>query len=212
MIYEENLEETRLIEPPKKQIFRLQIPYTLRFALVWTIFFAIIGIAIQFYQTVNPVFKEVIKDFFTINYNDWFRSFGSFANPVEYESRTEIFYVIKQWYYFFYTGGLIALLWGILSWLINLEIVFKRKSKYEKLKEEAAKQKEQLAHNLRINELLVEGRKMLAESNIQEAKASYNEIRQIYEPGHDKDGKLKQEVLSFYNEILEEEKNLANPA
>jgi hypothetical protein len=39
--------QNKYIEAPKKQLFRMQIPYSLRFGLIWTLFFVIIGIVIQ---------------------------------------------------------------------------------------------------------------------------------------------------------------------
>lgn len=111
------------IEAPKKQLFRIQIPSALRFAVIWTIFFAVIGIAIQSIRYDYFVFGE----FFTSNFAEWFRSFGTFTDAIIFPTGMDIVYaLLRDWYYFFYTGGLISLLWGIVSLIIHGEIVFKR--------------------------------------------------------------------------------------
>jgi len=113
-------------ELPRKTILRLGIPYGLRFSIIWTLFFIIIGVVIQSIQANSFVFK----DFFISNYVNWFKSFGSFVNFQEYASVMDLFKSIMiKWYYFFYTGGLIALIWGLLDWIINSEIIFTRKKK-----------------------------------------------------------------------------------
>jgi hypothetical protein len=117
----------QFVEAPKKQLFRLQIPYLLRFAIIWTAFFIIAGVAIQYFQATDPVFMTVFQDFFLKNYGAWFKSFGSFADVTVYATTTDfVFSLLGHWYYFFYTGGLLSLIWGILSWIINWEFVVKK--------------------------------------------------------------------------------------
>ena len=111
---------------PRKEVFRLQIPYNLRYALGWSIFFALIGIVIQSIQAGAFVFK----DFFIGNYADWFRSFGTFTSTRAYNTPLDLIYAIMgEWYYFLYTGGLISILWTLIKGLINSEISFTAKQK-----------------------------------------------------------------------------------
>jgi hypothetical protein len=117
-------QEAFLGEDKKETVLRLGIPRGLRFSIIWTLFFIIIGIVIQSIQTSSFVFK----DFFISNYVSWFKSFGNFVNFQEYASTIAFFKsIFGGWYYFFYTGGLIALLWGLLEWIINFQIMFTRK-------------------------------------------------------------------------------------
>jgi len=119
-------QETFLGEDKKETVLRLEIPSALRFSIIWTLFFIILGIIIQSIQANSFVFK----DFFISNYVVWFKSFGSFVNFQEYVSSMAFFKsIVISWYYFFYTGGLISLLWGLLDWIINSEILFTRKKK-----------------------------------------------------------------------------------
>lgn len=116
--------EGTFIEAPKKQFFRLQVPYSLRFAIVWTLFFIIIGIIIQSIKANIFIFK----DFFIENYFQWFRDFGAFTDIVIYPDVNSIIVaILEKWYYFFYTGGLLSLIWGILSWIIHFEMVVKKR-------------------------------------------------------------------------------------
>lgn len=204
-----------LIEPPKKQIFRLQLPYVLRFAIIWTLFFSIIGIAIQYFQkitpTATPAFLDVFNGFFTTEYAAWFKNFGSFADVTLYPSAMDFIYsLLGHWYYFFFTGGVIALIWGLLSWIINFELVVKKKTKYEKIKEDAARQREFLAHRVKISDLLLEGKNLLEKGKIPEAKEKYNEMRNIYDQNQDKDNKLKRDAYDFYNALLKKEQEMIN--
>lgn len=107
--------------PIKKTAFKLEIPFKLRAALAWTIFFAIIGIVIQSIQAGSFIFK----DFFISNYAQWFRSFGTFTSITQYSSPADLVYsIMSGWYYFLYTGGLISLIWELVSSIINSEIHF----------------------------------------------------------------------------------------
>jgi len=119
-------QEAFLGEDKKETVLRLGIPFALRFSIIWTLFFIILGVAIQSIQASSFVFR----DFFISNYATWFKSFGSFVNVIGFDSGLDFFkQMIGHRYYFFYTGGLIALIWGILDWLINSEILFTRKKK-----------------------------------------------------------------------------------
>ena len=103
---------------------KFKIHQKLRFPLIWVIFFAIIGIVIQSIKSGNFIFFK----FFFQNYINWFKSFGSFVDPTAYSSLKQLFYsIMSHWYYFFYTAGLISLIWNILSILMNSELNLKQK-------------------------------------------------------------------------------------
>ena len=105
----------------KETVFR--IPMRLRAALVFTILFIIIGIVIQSIDAGRFIFIE----FFTSNYAAWFRGLGSFTRMMAYSSPVDLLSAIfSQWYYFFYTAGLISLVWIIISSLINSEFRYVR--------------------------------------------------------------------------------------
>ena len=105
-------------EKREKKPIILRIPIRLRFALAWTIFFAILGIIIQSIQAGRFVFV----DFFIGNYASWFRLFAGLIGQLEQEAATNlILSILNKWYYFFYTGGLISLIWNIIFFLINRE-------------------------------------------------------------------------------------------
>ena len=91
---------------------------------MWTLFFMIIGIVIQSIQAKAVVFLS----FFSSNYIDWFKLFGTFVEPSYYASFPELFYAIMgYWYYFFFTGGVLSVLWRLISFVIHQEN-FVRKS------------------------------------------------------------------------------------
>ena len=63
-----------------KKEWSLKVPLRLRAALIFTIFFIIIGIIIQSIDAGNFIFA----DFFTSNYATWFRGIGSFSRVVTF--------------------------------------------------------------------------------------------------------------------------------
>lgn len=190
-------------EALKKQLFRIQVPYVLRFAIIWTVFFAIVGIFIQSIKAGEFIFK----DFFIKNYVDWFKSFGSFIDNTTYSSIESLIYsILGNWYYFFYTGGLLALIWGLISWIINLEIVLMKRTKVEnKTPEKEIMQEQKLLTQIRtsrINEWLDEGLRLLAQGNIEEAELIYENIRREYNPLEDKGKDMYIRIKDFYDEII----------
>jgi len=199
---------TNLIEPPRKQSFRIQVPFTLRFGLIWTIVFAIIGIAIQSIQSSTFVFIN----FFFSNYFDWFRSFGSFVQTTQYDSAMEVFKIImSQWYYFFYTGGLISLIWGFVSWLIHLEVVVHNKKAipapiFSSKMTSIAEQESIQEHSEKIEEWLEEGLRILSEGNLEEAEMIYTSIKKEYNPFKDPARHNYRRILDFYMEIVSEKR------
>ena len=111
--------------------------------MYYKFFYAFLLIFIPiYYLNQNAIFMDILIGFFTTEYAAWFRSLGGFVNTSTYASVNEVVYaLLNKWYYFLYTGGLLALIWGILSWIINFEFVLKKKPQYEKIKEEAEQQK-----------------------------------------------------------------------
>jgi hypothetical protein len=110
------------MELEKREII-IGMPYALRFPIAWTIFFSLTGILTQSIQEGQFVFI----DFFGKNYADWLMT----LNPFLYASpEALIFSILGGWYYFFYTGGLVALIWKLLVILVNKELVVKRKGRY----------------------------------------------------------------------------------
>ncbi len=201
---------TILTEPPRKQLLRIQIPFTLRFGLIWTVVFAILGIAIQSIQASGFVFLN----FFFSNYFDWFRSFGSFVQTTEYNSAMEVFKTIMaQWYYFFYTGGLVSLIWGLVSWIVHMEIVVKRKIGADIIPRDfkmvpISEQESIQEHKEKIEEWLEEGLRILAEGNLDEAELIYNSIKKEYDKDKDPERRTYKRILDFYIEIVSDRKEL----
>lgn len=109
------------------------IPHQLRFPIIWTIFFILIGITLQ---SISNGYLTLFE-FFGKNFIAWMKSLGNFTNLTTYQSQEVLLKTIfSKWYYFFYTGGLLSLIWGFFSWLINKEISLS--SKEEKIVIESA--------------------------------------------------------------------------
>ncbi len=90
--------------------------HRLRTPLLWTLFFAILGIIQKSIIEGRFVFLE----FFSKYYIAWFNSFGNFSDIYFISSVMDIVdIIIKDWYYFFMTGGIISLIWAILYVIIN---------------------------------------------------------------------------------------------
>jgi len=106
----------------KKKRRRFFLPYSLRFAIIWTLFFIIIGIVLQSIKAD----KLILQDFFVENFIQWFKDFGTFTDPATYPDINSILLaIIGKWYYFFYTGGLLSLIWAILSWIFHSRAIDK---------------------------------------------------------------------------------------
>lgn len=209
----------QFIEAPKRQLFRIQIPYSLRFGIIWTLFFIIVGIAIQSLKANAFVFQ----DFFVKNYVQWFADFGAFTDVTLYpDANSIIFAILSKWYYFFYTGGLIALIWGILSWIINFEMVVKKPAPRPQLPREKVKIKEVIKPIIierevqapapaprsssplvqkKINEWLESGLLLLSEGQVEEAELIYEQISREYDSSQDIDHDTYKRILDFYYEI-----------
>lgn len=106
------------------------VSHSLREPLVFTLFFVIIGIAIQSFKLGSFSFLSSLKFFFITDYVPWFNSLGNFVNPTFYTSAENVLQsLLSNWYYFFYTGGLLSLIWALLSWIFGLTFNFKRPHK-----------------------------------------------------------------------------------
>jgi len=211
-------EYDNIIESTGKQSFRIQIPYSLRFAIIWTLFFVVIGLIIQIIQTPGFSFSLSFSNFFNANFVDWFRSFGSFVNTTEYASGMSIFSsIMSQWYYFFYTGGLIVFIWGLISWIINIEIVFKKRKNQSQIQErlqqyqkptQQVQPSEESEDTDRISNWLEEGDILLDMGNIKGAEMIYAKLQAHYDSRYDPERIEYKRILDFYYKILDKKKYL----
>lgn len=197
---EDDYSYNEIIASTEKQALRMQIPYSLRFAIVWTLFFAIIGITLQISQSQTPVIWDSIKNFFGQNYIFWLKSFGSFVQTTEYASGMDIFSAImSKWYYFLYTGGLIALIWGIISWIINIEIIIKKR----KQALSSFQPEKQISETDR---LIGKGIVFLSEDKISAAEELYRQLRHAYDSSKTKNTQEYKKILDFYYDIQEKKR------
>jgi len=175
-------------------VFRLSLfPYSLRFGLAWTLFFIAIGVAIQSIAA-NTL---VLNDFFIKNYFDWFRSFGNFTNRIVYPSIEDfVLHLLSNWYYFFYTAGLLSLIWGFLSLLINFELLFRKPVRIISTPPMPKSPSRQ-----RIDTWLKTGDILLSENRIEEAKQVYAQISKTYNPLEDPKHEDYNKIIDFYKKI-----------
>lgn len=223
--------ENRYSEVPKKEVFRLHIPYVLRFGIIWTAFFAIIGIGIQYFSVQDARLLDVIRGFFAANFLAWLQSFGNFSDVTIYATSKDFIYsLLGKWYYFLYTGGLLSLIWGLLSWIVHFEFVFKRKEKLppiiqvvqpenvqpvlqtvsEPIQEKVPETFVYKGQRYELEEWVDEGLRLLAEKNIKEAELVYNQARRAYDPIKDPGQKVYKRILDFYTELVEEKNSSSN--
>lgn len=206
-------------ESPKKSRFYLGIPWALRFSLIWIIFFGAIGVFIQYSKFGTGFFWG---DFFTSNYLDWFADFGHFTDPTYYSDIQSVFFsILSSWYYFFYTGGLLAFIWELIAWIIHLEIrpnqaspdnleqekKLNKSRRIEKIKE--VKIKEEKVFFTRkvdredIEEWLDEAWLLISEGKVTEAEALYNQIRRYYDSSKDPERLLRASIMDLYLALVE---------
>jgi hypothetical protein len=194
--------QERWFEPKKK--VRFGLPRQIQTPLIWILFFSIIGIVIQYLEIKSFLFPQIITNFFTVNYIAWFASLGNLTTPNFYASQQDLLFgLLNYWYYFLITGGILALIWGILSWLIHLEFHFKFASKEEKIAKDQLKQSTQMT---RMNQLVAEGMKALAENNQKQAEAIYLQAKQEYKQELDPLGESYNSLVNLYKEILKNRK------
>jgi hypothetical protein len=189
-------------EAETKKRFSMKFPDVLKFALVWTLVFSLLGIAIQSIKSSTLVLLR----FFLQNYIGWFGSIADFANSSSQNWGEFILLLLSQWYYFFLTGGLLALLWGIIKWLFSFRInagttpiTPTEKTKEIQVSKEKIVQKE-------IEEWLSEGLLLLAEGNLSEAELIYESIKKEYDASKDKARELYNRILDFYRILIGERK------
>jgi hypothetical protein len=119
----ERLRESYKNIEKKRNRFHIYIPHEFRFPFAWTIFFAIVGIALQSIKEKSFVFV----DFFGKKYIAWFATFGDFSSTYQVSGMNEVIKLIASgWYYFFFTGGIIALLWALIYWAMHIELKSRR--------------------------------------------------------------------------------------
>ena len=208
------------MEETQKKITLFKIPTELRFALIWTIFFSIIGITLQYYESKIFIFPDSIYSFFTTTFAEWVRSFGSFSALNFYESDLGLFYpILGKWYYFFYFGGLLALVWGLLSWIIHAEIAITHKSKKSvnyspqtpNLNQPPTLRQEEkiipapkvsVKTDQKTEDLLQKAVFLLSQGKLIESEQVYSEIRKEYKPFLDPSKELYHRIKSFYDALI----------
>lgn len=178
----------------EKPSFRFSlIPYGLRFGFAWTLFFAAIGVVIQSIAAND----FILNDFFIGNYMEWFRSFGNFTNRIIYPSVEDfVLHLLNKWYYFFYTVGLLSLIWEFLSLIVNFEVLFKKQAKplpSQPMPKSPTRQK--IATWLKTGDIL------LSEQRIEEAKEIYTKISHAYNPLEDPNHEDYEQIINFYKKI-----------
>jgi len=207
-----------------------KISFGLRFALIWTLFFALVGIVSQSIEKSTLV----LTDFFSANYIQWFQNFTQFSDITLYPAAMDFLYsLLASGYYFFFTGGLISLVIAILSWLIHLITRKKTPSlevaqlkpvassviQYEpqtQVAKEASMQvtqesSEQIKRiesvtQTKIEEWLEMGLLMLSEGNLESAELIYEQISRAYDIDKDISHETYKRILDFYYAIKEKKR------
>lgn len=205
------MEEEQLVyRPEKKKLLSFGLPYQFRWPLLWTLFFAILGLVIQIVN--KQVVWPNLWDFFGKNFIDFFRIFGNFTNAVTYPTEMDVIRaLVGNWYYFFYTGGLISLIWTTLSSIINFELDVTKKIKYkdspskeelQKMEEAQAKSKQETEIRKKLEMLIMRCENFVNIGNKEEARKTYEEIKLIYTPDLDEEKKYFTKILAVYNKIV----------
>ena len=207
----EKEENTLQIAKPKKSS-------GLKFSLIWTLVFMIIGILLQSFENQGFIFGN----FFTSNYLQWFKSFGNFADLK----------ALNSWYYFFFSGGLISLVIAILKRIISrrhqdkfvlaeAEVkplapsVIQYEPQTQVAKDasiqspvenlEKIKRIESVTQT-KIEEWLEMGLLMLSEGNLEGAELVYEQISRAYDIDKDVSHETYKRILDFYYEIRGKQK------
>lgn len=113
------------------------ILWQLRWIITWVVVFSIAGIVIQSLREG----RFVLIDFFGSNFKAWLSSFGNLTQFTQYAgSEGLVGGILKDWYYFFYAGGLISLVWELVRSVFRIinksRTETKRQRTYEELAEE----------------------------------------------------------------------------
>lgn len=214
------MEET--VYSPQIKPRRFGLPHEFRWPLIWVVFFAVLGIIIQSINLKSLVFG----DFFWKNYIDWFAKFGTFTNVTLYPNLQDIFHaIVGSWYYFFYTGGLISLIWAIISKIINFEMPVRKKvqdpnapkieesTNIKQINEEnlqklqaqimtnQGKSEQEQEARKQLGSLIIKGENYILLQDQQKAREIYAQVKSLYDPKLDTDNKLYERILKFYNSI-----------
>ncbi len=101
----------------EKRAWWKRLIWEIKWVFLWVLAFAVAGIIVQSARAGGFVFI----DFFGGNFIEWINSFSNFSGSVEvtsYEALKEI--ILRDWYYFLYSGGLISLAWSIVGFGFKL--------------------------------------------------------------------------------------------
>ena len=114
----ERLRNNYLELKKKKSKISFSLPYRLKFPIAWTIFFAVIGKIQQSIISGQLIFLQ----FFTTGYVEWFHLFSSYGEIYKNSGVQQVIVtVLRTWYYFFFTGGLVSIIWAIIATIVNSE-------------------------------------------------------------------------------------------
>lgn len=202
------------------QIIKPKKSFGLRFSLIWTLFFMILGIFLQSFEDQNLVLGK----FFGTNYLQWFQSFTNIADMA----------ALNSWYYFFFTGGIIAVMINLILWIVHIlhkdpssdkselkslaPSVIKYEPQTQVAKEEATqslienKEKPQEIKRIesvtqtKIEEWLEMGLLMLSEGNREGAELVYEQISRAYDIDKDISHETYKRILDFYYALNEKKK------
>jgi hypothetical protein len=172
------------------------VPFPVKFSFVWVIFFIIVGFVLNWIRIGELDFNG----FFVEGYKDWFNFFLNFNTVLETYGKTEVisFFSI-YWSYFFITGGLIALLWSLISWALKMEKHDETSSREIFVIKETTIEKD--LHQ-EIERMLDEGKKLLASGRLKEAEDVYNEMRKRYNSSKTFDKVLYARIGDFYKDLV----------
>lgn len=166
------------------------------FSLIFLVIVSILGIIIKYLQTKT----WLIADFFGKNYVKWMLLFEKLLYFKNYESWSYIINpILKEWFYILYTLILIILIWQIVSKIIFLSFMSKRRNQFTELSSNYSLINEE---DQKLSGWLDEGLKFLSEGNIDEAELIYESIRKDFDPKELKDPDLRRRIINFYSELL----------
>jgi hypothetical protein len=178
--------------------------YLLKFSFIWTLIFSIAGIVIHYFSSESPNILNIITGFFSSDYVNWFANFANFADAAVYPTSKDFIYALfGEWYYFFYTGGLISIIWALITLLFNL--IFKGHSAKNLESKQINSEASSSSHegNSDLDDWINAGIRLLSENNLEEAEMIYEQAKRAYNPAEDKNQKIYRRILDFYHEIIE---------
>ncbi|MDP1728877.1 MAG: hypothetical protein Q8L27_01595 [archaeon] len=195
---EEDYSYNEILSSNEQKVSEIRAPYSLEFAIIWTLFFAIIGITLQIAQSQTFVFWNSIINFLGQNYVYWVNSFGSFISASDYVSGMDLFSsIMSKWYYFLYTGGLIAIIGTTIGRIINIKKSPKKNQTLIPVQNKLIEKKELS----KLDMLIEKGINLLSQNKILEAEQLYSQLRRDYESHQNKDTQDYKKILDFYYDI-----------